>query len=111
MDDARYTRFWGGGGGLLAPKRTGGMTLLSFMQAVLGDDVPELLDANVAKEVDVREEVLGGNVGVVELEVLPVEVDGDLFVFEDVPVDADFVTLAVLGGDVPELVDGNVTMS
>eukprot|EP00971_Amphidinium_carterae_P348403 6490469-Amphidinium_carterae.1 len=134
---------------------------LNRVQAVLDDDVPELVDANVVKEVelDVREDMLGnvgvvelvaanvpvdvdvvplavlGNdvpelcrlmpmtqkevvtfvlkevlsdVGVVELVVLVVEVEGDLFVFEDVPVDIDVVTQAVLGDDVPELVDANV---
>eukprot|EP00971_Amphidinium_carterae_P312194 6205396-Amphidinium_carterae.1 len=47
-----------------------------------GSDASELVDANVVEDVDVHEEDLG-DVGIVELVVLAVEVEDDLLVFED----------------------------
>eukprot|EP00971_Amphidinium_carterae_P149021 2954579-Amphidinium_carterae.1 len=72
--------------------------------AMLGDAVPELADADVVERVDVLREILG-NIGVVDLVVYNVELVDDLRVFVDVFVDADVVTLVMLGDEVLEVVD------
>eukprot|EP00971_Amphidinium_carterae_P240310 4771058-Amphidinium_carterae.1 len=75
---------------------------------VLWDNVPGLVDADVVEDADVLEEMLDGDVGVVELVVLDVEVVDDLLVLEGILVDVDVVDLNVLWGDVPGLVDANI---
>eukprot|EP00971_Amphidinium_carterae_P065123 1290826-Amphidinium_carterae.1 len=71
---------------------------------MLGDAVPELADADVLERVDVLKEILG-NIGIVDLVVYSVELVDDLRVFVDVFVDADVITLAMLGDEVLEVVD------
>jgi len=75
---------------------------------VFGDDVQARVNADVVEEVGVHEKVLG-DVGVVELVVLDVEVEHDMLIFEDdVPRNVDVIELDMLGDDVHALVNANV---
>jgi len=72
---------------------------------VLGDDVPELIHADVVEDLDV---LILGDVVMVELVMLDAEVGNDLPVIEGILVDVDVVGLDVLGDDVPELIHADV---
>eukprot|EP00971_Amphidinium_carterae_P161945 3210527-Amphidinium_carterae.1 len=70
---------------------------------VLGDEVHELIDADVVEDVDV---LVLSDVG--KLVVLDVVMEYGVFKFEGVLVDVDVVELTVLGGEVHGLVDVDV---
>eukprot|EP00971_Amphidinium_carterae_P095186 1883172-Amphidinium_carterae.1 len=75
---------------------------------VFGDDVQARVNADVVEEVGVHEKVLG-DVGVVELVVLDVEVEHDMLILEgEVLSNVDVVELDVLGEGVHELVPADV---